>query len=256
MEDIIFENREKRYGAYFLRKNQHWHEWVALALVCGWLWAAFWGWNGLKEEPEPPTKRIEMIVSGCWFGFGEDLPSIKEYKVPILPPCPPEKKLIAFKIPQPVPAWMLCECDKFADPIPRKKLPEKLKTHPYKLWEEISDISHKDEPPHIVCDCPKPVDVTFDSLLRAEVALPKPISFAEPAQLINPEVIPTAIQRKLQNQKITISILINSTGAYRKYRLEGKLSKRLQEQLDGFAPELKFTPEIREGRASSGWVQL
>lgn len=35
MEDIIFENREKRYGAYFLRKNQHWHEWIALALVCG-----------------------------------------------------------------------------------------------------------------------------------------------------------------------------------------------------------------------------
>lgn len=181
---------------------------------------------------------------------------VKEYKVPILPPCPPKKKQFSVKIPRPVPTWMLCECDEFADPILKKKLPKKLKTHPYKLLQEISDASHKDEPPHIVCDCPESVDVTFDSLLRAEVALPKPTSFAEPAQLINPEVIPTAIQRKLQNQKISISILINSTGAYRKYRLKGKLSKRLQEQLDAFAPELKFTPEIREGRGGDTWVQL
>ncbi len=250
MIDIIFENREKRYGAYFLRKNQHWHEWIALALVCGWIWGAFWGWNWMKTEPLAKEKERERTwCCLCIFPPAPPLSPPESYQLR-LPPCPPSKCRVMFKIPQPAPSWMLCECGGNAE-LEAKKIPAKLKNHRITLVSEEM-VNPLDT---LIREFPGPADVTFDSigLVKSDGF---PVAINEPAQLLNPEILPPGIFRKIENQKLSLSIRIDPSGNYIEHRLEGRLSKRLQAKLDEFAKDLKFTPEIREGVPGTAWVDL
>lgn len=262
MDDIIFENREKRYGAYFIRKNIHWHEWVALALICGWVWSAFWAWN-LRE--------VESDVVSTEQGANVVILSI----VPMAPP-PKEKynkNLITcfrksfFHMPVPVPKECACDILLFRHELEVVESEGSLEDstaiisyitqscgcedYSFNPLPQGEDIEWR---PHYVFDDDL-ANIVMDSLLNEDFFYTPP-SINEPAQLINPEIIPQNIQRKLQKQRISISIQIDPAGNYLAHRLEGKLSKRLEAPFAEMIEKLRFTPDIRAGKASSAWVEL
>lgn len=261
MDDIIFEHREKRYGAYFLRKNIHWHEWVALALVCGWVWGAYWAWNLRKVESAVVYANLEADL----------------VFLPIAPiPPPPLKKYDKNKItcffegwyfiPEPAPKECACDLFLLRHELEEVEYAESIRdssgtiTYITQSCECKDDIFNSIPPeiekstPQLICDC-EYVDVTLDSALTPDLFY-QPPAINETAQLINPEIIPNKIRKKLKKEKIKLSVHIDASGNYLGHRLEGRMPQRLEEQLYRFITELKFTPEIQQGKPEAVWVDL
>ena len=252
MNDIIFEHREKAYGAYFLRTQGHWFQWIALALVCSWVCGAAMAMN-LRQIEEKVKEKDHGIICCC---LGILPPPLEELRPK---PCKEKQKLISIKIPVPVPAWKLCDCDPYADPK-QKKLSSKIKNYKIQLAPEPPNLHELLNWGHCI-SCPKLDDldlarVTVDSVLDKDFFLVPNQEIDEDPILLNPAVFPKALKKKLDQGELSLNVLIHADGSYRKHKQVGKLSKRLQKKLDALMPQLVFSPAIRDGELKKDWVVI
>jgi len=255
MDDIIFEHREKRYGAYFLRQCQPWHEWFALGIVCN-VMVLLVGASHMYNVDKAVDKQLKMSITCPPFHFPN-----KEYRTILLPPCPPQKKKQpVVKIPNPVPAWKLCVCDEekaFSHSIlPRsiKEFSVRFVPLPPDLEEEALDWGE----PHYICDCPAPYPhpIIYDSLIDADFFIQTDIAVQAAAELINSEILPKKLKGKLNSGKLAIKVLVDESGTYRKHRITGSSSNALTQKLTKLLPQLYFSPAIEKGMPVKAWFSL
>ena len=79
--DILFDNRNKKYGAYILRKKYEIRLWVALIVTIFLVTSAIWFLKSVPEETSTSVLNIKSVV----------LQNIEEAK-PTPPPQPPLKQ--------------------------------------------------------------------------------------------------------------------------------------------------------------------
>jgi len=85
LDDLVFEGRNKSYGAYFLRKNYSKHLMWALLISLGIYLMGFGGpyIYALMNPPAPPAPKKKITVTDL-----SPAPPIDESKTP--PPPPPQ----------------------------------------------------------------------------------------------------------------------------------------------------------------------
>lgn len=255
MLDIIFQNREKSYGAYFLRKNYPRHLLIALTVVC-WLFlmAIFTpGWLGKTVEAVIP------IVNS-----GEHIlrpvlppPPIPEKEI-IIPPAPPERpkiKITANLIPEPTPPEEIPDDEPV---INDNETLEKASTLGIQEQEgeDIWDFNENmleagDGPPEVIRteadEDPDINDINFD------VKLPQAVNLRDIQQAIK---FPEAAIISGTTGRVVVRILVDQHGKYKHHKVikssHPLLSAAVEDKLKG----LVFTPAIQGDRSVSCWVNI
>ncbi|MDB4285912.1 energy transducer TonB [bacterium] len=251
LDDILFEDRERRYGAYFLRKryNQNLLIGAGSVLILFIVLSALPGlsFGGQKAE----TKRV--ISSEINLLDLPPPPEIEEEKPPPPPPKvkipPPQLKTVAFKIPEPTPKDELEEEEEMVSI-------DSLKPNVVIGFEniegedegviEIPDEGDGEEP---VIEAAEPDINAF--IFDAEE--PKPRNMDDIRKMIGyPEIAKDA---GIEGQ-VVVRVLVDKLGNYKKHKVIKKVHPILAEACEKQVPKLKFTPAIQGGKPIPFWVNI
>jgi len=252
LDDMVFENRERNYGAYFLRKRYPKNLSVALGLVVffalvggfGPLVAKSMGWIKAKEEKKEHIVLIDL----------SDVPPpppITEKIEPPQPPPPPEIKVIEqveFRIPEPSP-----DVDP-ADTATIHQIEELIDTNlgfadiegdkDDILFTGIDD----DEGLEVIIPTePGPKDfVSVDQR-------PNPVNLQDIQKLVG---YPTIAQQSNIEGKVLMRILVDKQGRYQKHIVSNSAHPILTEAIEKHISKLMFTPAIQGNRPIKFWVNV
>ena len=80
--DLLFDGRNKKYGAYTLRKNYSRHLWTAVVVTLLISFSSFWLLQQVGAKNVEPMLEIKEIV----------LSSTEVIRTPLPPPPPPEEQ--------------------------------------------------------------------------------------------------------------------------------------------------------------------
>jgi protein TonB len=255
MLDIIFQNREKNYGAYILRKQYPRHLFIALILSCWLFLMAIFMPNWLSDT----VKAVIPIVNKGEITFVElpPAPPINKKEI-VIPPAPKERpkiKITQNLIPEPTPP------DELPDEEPKindNETLEKASTlgtieqEGEDIWDfDEAIITEGDGPPDVIKteedEDPGIGDVNFD------VTLPKAINLTDIQKAIK---FPEAAIISGTTGRVVVRILVDKHGKYKKHKVikssHPLLSAAVEEELKG----LVFTPAIQGDRAVSCWVNI
>ncbi|MCB0855879.1 MAG: energy transducer TonB, partial [Bacteroidetes bacterium] len=256
LDEMVFEGRERNYGAYFLRKRYPRHlsigtiiiSLIALLFTFGPLIAQRFGLSEKKEEKRTISVTINM----------EDLPpppAVDEDKPPPPPPPkvpPPQVKTVAFQIPEPTPEE---ELDPDED-------------------QTIAEVEELQEAPNIGLEDKEGADEGFfDGEIDAEGEIPEVIVEQEPEinAFIFAEEEPTPVNmddiKKLIGYpqiardagiegNVVVRVLVDKKGNYDKHRIINQVHPILAKAVEEHVPKLKFTPAIQGGKPIKFWVNI
>lgn len=258
LDDMVFEGRERRYGAYLLRKKYPRHLSIATAAMV-FVFVAFSVYPSIMralgmeaEKQENKTIKVQMSM--------EDLPPpppMDEEKPPPPPPPkvpPPQVKTVAFKIPEPTPEEEL---------------------DPEEEEQTIAEIEELKEAPNIGLEDKEGEDEGFfDGEIDAEGDIPEVI-VAEPEPDINAFIFadeepkPTNmgnIQKSIGYPQIAkdagiqgnvvVRVLVDELGNYNKHRVINEVHPILTKAVEKHISRLKFTPAIQGGKPIKFWVNI
>lgn len=253
LDDMVFENKERRFGAFFLRKNYPLHLFLAtagitvltLVLSYGPLIAERNGWFA-KEERR--TREVKKIVL-------EELPPpppINEDTPPPPPPPqapPPQVRTVEFRVPEPVP-------EEEAEEDQEVKTVEELEEAPNFGAEDkegedeglfTGDIGDGDVPEVIVDN-----DPGINDFISVEQE-PVPVNIDDIKTLIGyPQI---ARDAGIQGQ-VVVRVLVDKTGNYDRHKVVKSVHPILDDAVQRQLSKLKFTPAIQGGRPIKFWVNI
>ena len=256
LDEMVFQDRERNYGAYFLRKRYPTYltigtivtTIIALLFTFGPMLARSFGLAEEKQEKRSISVTINM----------EDLPpppAVDEDKPPPPPPPkvpPPQIKTVAFQIPEPTPEE---ELD-----------PEEDQT--------IAEVEELQEAPNIGLEDKDGADEGFfDGEIDAEGEIPEVIVEQEPAMdaFIFAEEEPAPVNmddiKKLIGYpqiardagiegNVVVRVLVDKKGNYGKHRIINQVHPILAKAVEEHVPKLKFTPAIQGGKPIQFWVNI
>lgn len=255
MLDIIFQNREKSYGAYILRKHYPRHLFIALILSCWLFLMAIFMPNWLSDT-------VKAVIPTVNKG---------EIKLTILPPTSPipEKEIVIPPTPPERPKIKITQ-NLRPEPTPPEDLPDEkpiindnetlekastlgtIEQEGEDIWDfDEAIIGEGDGPPDVIRteedDDPGINDLNFD------VIQPKAINLADIQKAIR---FPEAAIISGTTGRVVVRILVDKHGKYKKHKVikssHPLLSAAVEEELKG----LVFTPAIQGDRAVSCWVNI
>ena len=252
LDDMVFEDRERNYGAYFLRKRYPKYLRIAVGTVAfialcgsfGPLLAKSMGW--IKGKVEITERIVELTL--------EDLPpppSREEINEPPPPPPPPEPRIIkqiGFQIPEPSPDPDLEDTTtihKLEDLVDQNLSFKDVEGEDELGFfigdgeEEVPEVILTKEPPSTIF---VPVDEE-----------PVPVNINEIAKLMGYPAV--ARQAGIQGNVI-VRILVNKNGTYKKHKVIKDPHPILTEAVEKHLDKLKFTPAIQGGRPIQFWVNV
>ncbi len=259
MDEMVFEDREHRYGAYVLRKRYPIHlaigtlitAAIALSGTFGPYLADKYDWFGKGEEAEE-TKTVSVSIKL------EDLPPpppVDEEKEPPPPPPdvpPPKVKTVAFQIPEPTPEEEL-------DPEEDQTIVEveELNEAPNIGLEDqegeefgvfTGEVDGEGEEFDVVVDkTPDPSEFIFAD------ELPQPINMEDIKKLIGyPQI---ARDAGIQGN-VVVRVLVDKKGNYRDHRMINQVHPILAKAVVSKLPQLRFTPAIQGGKPIQFWVNI
>ncbi|MEM6261832.1 MAG: TonB family protein [Bacteroidota bacterium] len=254
LDEMVFEERERRYGAYFLRKRYIKHLAIGVAAVCL-LFTAMATVPSLDFGPKEEAIKRKKIVTEINLA---DLPeSLEEEKPeeepppPPPPPKPPQLKQIAFKIPEPAP-------EEEVDPDEEVIEMDSLKEAPAIGLENIDgalegvfdgEIDGEGEPDIIAETDPEPNinDFIFDA------EEPKPVNMDDIRKLIG---YPDIAKDAGIEGSVVVRVLVDKYGNYKKHKVIKKVHPVLAKACEKHVSKLKFTPAIQGGKPIPFWVNI
>lgn len=254
LDEMVFEDREKRYGAYFLRKKYPTHLIVGTAIIgiatvlftFAPLIAKSLGLQGEAKENKSLSVTINM----------EDLPPpppIDEDKPPPPPPPkvpPPQVKTVAFQIPEPTPEEELEEDQTIAEV-------EELKEAPNIGLEdkEGSDEGFFDGEIDADGDVPEVIveqEPEINAFIFAEEE-PQPINMDDIKKLIG---YPQIARDAGIEGSVVVRVLVDKKGNYAKHRVINQVHPILEKAVTEHVNKLRFTPAIQGGKPIQFWVNI
>ncbi|MEO0895479.1 MAG: energy transducer TonB [Bacteroidota bacterium] len=259
LDQMVFEDKEKRYGGFFLRRNYPLHLAIATAITGIFALASTFGpyladkydWFGAGDEAkERKSVRVEIKL--------EDLPPpppVDEETPPPPPPPdlpPPQVKTVAFQIPEPTP-----EEDLDPDDDPTIVEVEELNEAPNIGLEDqegddfgvfTGEIDGEGEEFDVIVEkTPDPNEFIF-----AEQQ-PQPVNMDDIKKLIG---YPQIARDAGIEGNVVVRVLVDKKGNYKDHRVINQvhpiLSKAVQKEL----PKLRFTPAIQGGKPIQFWVNI
>lgn len=256
LDEMVFEDRERGYGAYFLRKNYARHLTVGMILIS--IAAVLFTFGpivynqlglGVDEDAEE-MMRIAMTM--------EDLPPPPPLEEDVPPPPPPpdlpppEVKQVSFKIPEPTPADELPEEEATITEIKELEEAKNIGLDDVEGVDEAAffdgvEDGGGDVPQVIVEQVPD-----INAFIFAEEE-PVPVNMEEIKKMIGyPQL---ARDAGIEGQ-VVIRVLVDKNGNYARHRIINQvhpiLAKACEEQLH----KLKFTPAIQGGKPIQFWVNI
>ncbi len=259
IDEMVFENRERRYGAYFLRKRYPKVLLYATAIAL-FLFSMIPASSyirkvlGVGNEVETNTGPTEVVINM------EDLPPpppIDEDQPPPPPPPkvpPPQIKTVAFQIPEPAPEEEL-------DPEEEQTIAEQeeLKEAPVIGLEDKEgddnvgfidgDIGGDgDDIPEVVVD--KEPDVNAFIVVEEE---PKPVNMGD---IKNAVGYPQMARDAGIEGNVVVRVLVDRKGNYTRHVVLNGVHPVLEKAVENQLPNLRFTPAIQGGKPIQFWVNI
>ena len=258
LDEMVFEDRERRYGAYFLRKSYGRH----LAIATGSIMLIFAiisigphvarALGMTNEEEAEKTIKVQMSM--------EDLPPpppMEEDKPPPPPPPkvpPPQIKTVAFKIPEPTPEEEL-------DPEEEEQTiaeVEELKEAPNIGLEDKEgedegffdgEIDAEGEIPEVIQAEPEP---DINAFIFAEEE-PKPINMGDIQKAIG---YPQIARDAGIEGNVVVRVLVDEAGRYNRHKIINQVHPVLTKSVEEHVGKLRFTPAIQGGKPIKFWVNI
>lgn len=256
LTDIVFEDRNRTYGAYDLRKKYVLHLFTAtaivLALCSGLIFAPQIALSG-EEDEQNKVKTTGAITLA-------DLPPpppIEDEEVPPPPPPPkpppPKLKQIAFKIPEPKPKDQIQEEEKIEENRMLDTIKAVISTinqegEDTDVFNAIPSEEEGDGPPAVIAEEEPDVD---DFIFVSEE--PQPLNMEEIKAIIGyPDV---ARDAHIEGQ-VVVRLLVDEHGNYRKHKMIKKVHPLLAEAVEKHLHKLKFSPAIQANKPIKFWVNI
>ncbi|MEO0468619.1 MAG: energy transducer TonB [Bacteroidota bacterium] len=253
LDEMVFEDRERRYGAYFLRKVYPGHLAIGTAVVSiAFLLYTFLPLTMKAEEVED-TKVVAVTISM------EDLPPpppLEEENKPPPPPPPkvppPQIKTVAFQIPEPTPEEELDpEEDQTINDI------EELKEAPAIGLEDkegsdegffTGEVEAEGDIPEVIVE----QEPDINAFVFAEEE-PAPVNMDDIKKLIG---YPQIARDAGIEGNVVVRVLVDKKGNYSKHRVINQVHPILAKAVEEHIGKLKFTPAIQGGRPIKFWVNI
>jgi protein TonB len=249
LDDIVFEARNKEYGAYILRKK--YPRQILLSFVFGSLLVLFTLGipaimsfiEGLQPVEEEEVQKVTIVELA-------DVP-INEEKQPELPPeevaPPPKKSAIKFVIPEPVP-------DEEAKPdetiVNIDEIKDKnVATETVEGTEEGFDFGEKEGTGNKVVEAPEP-EPDPNAFMAVEKE-PVPVNMADFKKNIG--YPPQAKEAGIEG-KVLLKVLVDKEGNVEKHMVLKSKHLLLTDACVAQLRTLKFTPAIQAGKPTKFWV--
>lgn len=257
LDEMVFEDRERKYGAYLLRKSYPRHLIISSGLVlvafllisaAPYIQRALYG-DG--EEDENANRVVKLSM--------EDLPpppALDEEKPPPPPPPkvpPPQIKTVAFKIPEPVPEEELEEEEE--QTIAEI---EELKEAPVIGFEDKEgdddvgffdgEIEGDGDVPEVVVE--KEPDINAFVFAEEE---PQPVNLADIQKAIG---YPQIARDAGIEGNVVVRILVDEKGNYQRHKILNSVHPILEKAVEDKIAQLRFTPAIQGGKPIKFWVNV
>jgi protein TonB len=252
LDEMVFEDRERGYGAYFLRKKYVWHLLIGTVLMCVTMLLLSFLPNMVefkKEKEEVRTVKAEINLADL-----PPPPPIEEEKAPPPPPKvdvpPPKLKTVAFKIPEPKPKEEIVEEEEIVEMDSLEDAPNIGLEDVEGSDEGFIDIPEEGdgEVPVVVAEPePSPDEFIFVS------EEPQPLNMDDVRKIIGyPEI---ARDAGIEGQ-VVVRVLVDEKGNYRKHKMIKKVHPILAEAVESNLKQLKFSPAIQGNKPIKFWVNI
>ncbi|MEM7369100.1 MAG: energy transducer TonB [Bacteroidota bacterium] len=257
LDDMVFEDREKGYGAYFLRKKYPGHLVIGTVVVC--LVGSLFGMapaiaKYLDLADENVAKRRTAIVIDL-----EDLPpppSVDEDNPPPPPPPrvpPPQIRTVAFLIPEPTPEDQI-------DPEEEPTIVEiaELQDAPAIGLEDQEgaeegffdgEIDVDEHIPEVIVEPREPGIMDW---VDADEQ-PVPVNMEDLIKLVG---YPQMAKDAGIEGTVVVRILVDKTGTYAKHKVINSVHPILDRVVAKHIHRLKFTPAIQGKKPIKFWVNI
>lgn len=247
IDEMVFEDRERRYGAFFLRKRYPLRLTVSTLVVAFSIVAV----SALAvRQGGARDKKKRLIANEITL---ENLPPPPQEDTPPPPPPPevkippPQLKTVAFKIPEPTPKEELKEeeeiktIDELKDQIISTKDQEGEENVPIPIVEEAPPpVIEKDEDPDINA-------FIFDA------EEPKPVNMNDVRELIG---YPDIAKEAQIEGTVLVRVLVDKQGNYKSHKIIRKAHPILSDAVEKQIARLRFTPAIQGGKPIPFWVNI
>lgn len=254
LDEMVFEDRERRYGAYFLRKKYPRHltigtivvSIVAILFSFGPLIAKTLNLVGDEEKVKAVAVTINM----------EDLPpppTMDEDKPPPPPPPkvpPPQVRTVAFQIPEPAPEEEVEEEETITEV-------EELKEAPALAFEDKEgaeegffdgEIDADGDIPEVIVE----QEPEINAFIFAEEE-PQPINMDDIKKLIG---YPQIARDAGIEGSVVVRVLVDKKGNYSKHKVINQVHPILAKAVESHVSKLRFTPAIQGGKPIQFWVNI
>jgi len=263
--EMVFERREKKYGAYELRKKYPRRLMIAaFGVLFVFVMATLAPTIAKMLTPENAEDDAEKVVPTV-LSLDElpPPPPMDENEPPPPPPVedipPPQRSTVEFKVPEPTPE----------EELPPEEEEETIATQedleqstPGLETQEgtddgalIGDIEGEGEVPQVVVEKPKPKkeeepDINAMIFVQKE---PAPVNMNDIRKAIGyPQIARDAGIEGM----VVVRILVDKNGNYKKHKIIKQAHPMLAKSCEKHVGKLKFTPAIQGGKPIQFWVNV
>lgn len=253
-DDMLFESRERTYGAYFLRKHATKNLSIALACIMGSFALALatpYLLQYLHPTDEIAARQVDIILTDI------TIPPKEREAEPITPPTPPppvQRATISVRIPTPTPPEDIQQEDIIHDNEEIAKAPNiGLKDIAGdNTRNEFMEIDGDGDIPEVLAQEAKE-DEPKDDVFQYVQEEPRAVNMADIQKLVGYPAI--AKEAGIQGE-VVVRILIDEKGNYMKHKIIKQMHPILAKAVEDQLSRLKFTPAIQGGKAIKFWVNV
>lgn len=275
LDDMVFEGREKDYGAYALRRKYPWHLVLALGLVTQLVWLGVFGPVFLHEKAKP-VRAVPSLPPACC--------CIDELRPP---PPPPPVKGGAYLVRATHAEYLYSYHQALSAYGEHLKSELAKKAEPGPVLAKFDPVIDVEEPEPWVCDFPGEIEPDFEIerlQLPQEFLIPDPemeedtelevysrsvfpesswgcILPEEPQPLNMPEIIqliqyPSVLLEAGVSGYVVVRMLVGKEGQYLKHKVINTPHPILTGEVEKHLPKLRFTPAYQGHKPIKYWVNI
>lgn len=257
LDDMVFEDREKGYGAYFLRKKYPRHLVIGTVVVC--LIGSLFGMAPAIAKYLDLSEAVESRSSTAIVIDLADLPPpppVDQDNPPPPPPPrvpPPQVRTVAFQIPEPTPEDQI-------DPEEEQTIVEieELQDAPAIGLEDVDgaeegffsgEIDVTEDIPEVIVEQKDPG--IMDWVDADEV--PVPVNMDDLVKLVG---YPQMAKDAGIEGTVIVRVLVDKTGKYDNHRIINSVHPILDRAVEKHIHRLTFTPAIQGRKPIKFWVNI
>lgn len=251
LTDMVFEDRERRYGAYWLRQNYRKHALLGLAIASGLMLVfSFWGhFAGKAESPENPY--TEVVFAPTEIPALPEVPKEEIVKPPEMPD-PPKVQQLEFLPPDPTPLELV-DSTATMHSVDTLKLIQNFGTQD--LEGDVIDpfaqmfVEGDEVITDVIVD---KKELKPDTFVWVDEE-PRPINMDEISRVVE---YPTILRDARIEGTVVMRVLVDKRGQYVKHIVINSPHPMLTDEVAEHVDKLQFTPAIQGGKPITFWVNI